>query len=86
MTFPPQIPQYVGEGRVLQLEPGDRFYTGYHEWAVHQEEAAVILDRGYVEINGRKYIASQVGDVGGYPQIRVYGLPGAASDPQGPEL
>jgi hypothetical protein len=65
---------------VLQLDPGDRFYCGYHEWAVHPAEAAVILGRGYVTINGTRFSVQQVGDVNGYPQFRVLGIGGDASD------
>ena len=68
------------------LEPGERFYCGYHEWLVHPFEARVILDRGYVIFNGLELDAQQVGMVGVYPQIRVPGLGefGMASDPQLP--
>lgn len=68
------------------LAPGERFYCGYHEWAVHPFEARVILDRGYVVFNGVELAAHQVSTIGPYPQIRVTGLAefGVASDPRLP--
>ena len=71
-----------------RLEPGERFYAGYHEWLVHPNEAKVILARGYVTINGIPLAAHQVDEVGGYPLIRVTGLNeyGPPSDPQCPAI
>lgn len=72
---------------MLDLAPGERFYLGYHEWAVHPDEASVILGRGYVVINGVRYGARQVDVVGGrYPQIKVDGIQGDPSDPRCPGL
>lgn len=73
-------------GLHLELEPGERCYLGYHEWAVHPDEASVILGRGFVRINGHPYQARQVDEVNGYPLIRVLDLPGDQSDPLCPGM
>ena len=66
----------------LHLEPGQRFYAGYHEWVVHPAEASVILARGYAVMDGMKFRAEQVTECSGYPQIKIHGLPDDPSDPQ----
>ncbi len=72
----------------FHLAPGDRFYCGYFEWAVHPDEAAVILARGSVSINGVWFRARQMDTIGIYPLIRVEGLEeyGPAHDPQASAL
>jgi hypothetical protein len=34
------------------LEPGERAYRGYIDWAVHPDEAMFVLHRGYAVVNG----------------------------------
>lgn len=72
----------------MRLQPGERFYCGYHEWVVHPFEARVIVAQGFVTINGVRLVAHQVGEVNGHPQIRVTGLDGygVASEPWCPAI
>lgn len=35
-----------------RLEPGQRAYRGYIDWAVHPDEAMFVLHRGYAVVNG----------------------------------
>jgi hypothetical protein len=37
-----------------KLEPGQREYRGYDEWAVHPDEARFVLHRGYALVNGER--------------------------------
>jgi hypothetical protein len=37
-----------------KLEPGERDYRGYIDWAVHPEEAVFVLHRGYAIVNGEQ--------------------------------
>jgi len=36
-----------------KLEPGQRSYRGYNDWAVHPDEARFVLHRGYALVNGK---------------------------------
>ena len=69
-----------------RLEPGDRWYAGYHEWLVHPDEAAVILARGYVALNGVRFAVRHMDTIDGHPVLRLVGLDeyGDPSDPQLP--
>jgi hypothetical protein len=58
VCFQPECPDSNGEERPApsthstRLEPGERDYRGYIDWAVHPEEAVFVLHRGYAVVNG----------------------------------
>lgn len=66
----------------FHLDPGERFYAGYHEWLVHPDEASVVLARGYALVDGIRFRCEQVDQQDIYPQLKIYGLPDDPSDPQ----
>jgi len=37
-----------------RLEPGEKRYRGYNDWAVHPDEARYVLHRGYAVVNGER--------------------------------
>jgi hypothetical protein len=58
ICFQPECPESTDEGRPgtathsTRLQPGQREYRGYIDWAVHPEEAQFILHRGYAIVDG----------------------------------
>lgn len=60
-----------------RLDPGGREYRGYEEWAVHPEEAVVVLHRGYALVDGERCHVELIHNEAHVTQIRVWG-----SDPR----
>jgi hypothetical protein len=56
-----------------RLEPGEREYRGYDEWAVHPEEARVVLHRGYATVHGKQAAVSFIHNEAYVTQLRVRG-------------
>jgi hypothetical protein len=60
VCFQPECPESVDEGRPgtathsTRLNPGERKYRGYIDWAVHPDEAQFVLHRGYAIVNGEQ--------------------------------
>ncbi len=57
----PECDQSHGEVRVSTsgsqptlLDPGIREYRGYGDWAVHPDEARLVLHRGYAIVDGKQ--------------------------------
>lgn len=78
----------VDKTRGLLLDPGERWYIGYHQWVVTPEEAWKIRERGYQDINGMRFPACGImqgnGEwlaINGWPVIQV-DIPTDASHPQ----
>ena len=59
-----------------RLQPGEREYRGYCEWAVHPLEAELVLGRGYAIVDGQKRFVQHIHDEEFCVQILV-----AQSDP-----
>lgn len=55
------------------LEPGRREYRGYGEWAVHPDEAIMVLHRGYAIVDGERQPVWFVHNEAHVTQIRVAG-------------
>jgi len=56
-----------------RLEPGEREYRGYQEWAVHPEEARFLLHRGYALVDGERRRVWWIHNEAYVTQIRVEG-------------
>jgi len=56
-----------------RLEPGEREYRGYGEWAVHPDEAQFILHRGYAVVEGVRQPVRFIQNEAFVTQIRVHG-------------
>ena len=56
-----------------RLEPGEREYRGYCEWAVHPLEAQLILTRGYAIVDGQRCHVDHIHDEAFCVQVRVWG-------------
>jgi hypothetical protein len=58
VCFQPECPESTEGSRPsaathsTKLEPGQREYRGYIDWAVHPEEAVYVLHRGYAIVDG----------------------------------
>ena len=56
-----------------RLNPGEREYRGYEEWAVHPDEACFVLHRGYALVDGRRAEVQFIHNEAYVTQLRVYG-------------
>lgn len=56
-----------------QLNPGQREYRGYQEWAIHPDEAVFLLHRGYAIVDGERAEIQFIHNEAFVTQIRVYG-------------
>ncbi len=56
----PECPSSSGGARApagsapSRLKPGQHEYRGYWDWAVHPDEATLLLHRGFAIVDGRK--------------------------------
>ena len=76
VCFQPECPESRGGTRRdvgVSLEPGQRDYRGYSEWAVHPDEASFILHRGYAVVEGVKQPVRFIHNEAFVTQIRVQG-------------
>ena len=59
VCYQPECPESQDETRPLpashatRLEPGERDYRGYGDWATHPDEARYLLHRGYALVDGK---------------------------------
>ena len=56
-----------------KLDPGQREYRGYGEWALHPEEATFLLHRGYAVVEGERMRVSFIQNEAFVTQVRVQG-------------
>jgi hypothetical protein len=56
-----------------RLGVGEREYRGYEEWAVHPDEAHLVLERGYAIVDGQRADVLFIHNEAYVTQIRVYG-------------
>jgi hypothetical protein len=61
VCFQPECSESIGAmqrprpGAVpTKLQPGEKEYRGYGEWAITPDEAQFVLHRGYAIVNGKK--------------------------------
>lgn len=81
----PECPESTGGKRPepathsTRLEPGERAYRGYIDWAVHPEEAIYVLHRGYAVVDGKRQHVYFDHNEAYVTQIQVQGTMSSAS-------
>lgn len=85
VCFQPECVESDGVERPLpsthstKLNPGERDYRGYIDWAVHPDEAMFVLHRGYAVVNGEQRHAYFDHNEAFVTQIQVVGSGSEAS-------
>jgi len=85
VCFQPECPESTEGERPLpsthstRIEPGQRDYRGFIDWAVHPEEAIFVLHRGYAIVNGKPEYVFFDHNEAYVTQIQVQGTMSTAS-------
>ena len=85
VCFQPECPESTSGERPpaadfsTRLQPGERDYRGYIDWAVHPEEAVFVLHRGYAIVDGKSQYVYFDHNEAYVTQIQVQGTMSAAS-------
>jgi len=85
VCFQPECPESTEGARPTpashstRLEPGERAYRGYIDWAVHPDEAVFVLHRGYAVVDGERQSVYFDHNEAYVTQIQVQGTMSTAS-------
>src|SRR5262252_7573037 len=79
VCFQPECVASIGVSRPdpgampSRLEPGEREYRGYEEWALHPLEACFLLHRGFALVDGQEAQVMFIHNEAFVTHVRVYG-------------